>query len=119
MIESFAPKAPSRWASLTSLSLSDPLEATLADVTVHRQHSSSKEEERKKKNPAPATVVAAPAVLAERRSLVEVATSGLFDIFGFEVSASASFDPLCEFVNPLLDEDKQLNCGGEERRKKT
>jgi len=47
------------------------------------------------------------------RSLIEVATSGLFDIFGFEVSASASYDPLCEFVNPLLDPENKLNCGGD------
>ena len=47
----------------------------------------------------------------ERRSLIEVATSGLFDIFGFEVGASASYDPLCEFVNPLLDVENKLNCG--------
>lgn len=48
-----------------------------------------------------------------RRSLVEVVVEGLFDIFGFEVGASATFDPLCEFINPLLSEDKKLNCGVE------
>ena len=27
------------------------------------------------------------------------------------LAASASFDPLCEFINPLLPLDDQLNCG--------
>ena len=91
---------------MTSLSLSDPIKATLADVSVDsRVSSDSTSTADEKKNPR------APVLAERRRSLVEVATSGLFDIFGFEVSASASFDPLCEFVNPLLHEDKQLNCG--------
>ena len=91
-----------------------------------------------------------------RRSALEVAAEGLFDVFGFEVggetrplvgrathklpsrlvffwlrvlaasftprtrlttrlvrtrAASASFDPLCEFVNPLLPVEDQLECG--------
>lgn len=112
----------------------------------------------------------------ERRSLIEVATQGLFDLFGFEVggrcrraarprsgsctyrdsaiprfrssatfasvastrrspsrrptlvrkmtdapsrpprplqTASATYDPLCEFVNPMLDAENKLNCGGD------
>ena len=49
----------------------------------------------------------------ERRSLIEVATQGLFDLFGFEVGASATYDPLCEFVNPMLDAENKLNCGGD------
>jgi hypothetical protein len=115
----------------------------------------------------------APRALASRpgparRSVVEVAASGLFDLFGFEVSgasarspppqevaspprrrksrpfrsatvrsrvarlrapsrltrplappspcpvdraASATYDPLCEFINPLLDDGDKLDCG--------
>ena len=29
--------------------------------------------------------------------------------------ASASYDPLCEFVNPLLDDEHKLDCGGDAR----
>jgi hypothetical protein len=120
----------------------------------------------------------APRALASRpgparRSVVEVAASGIFDLFGFEVSgasarspppphpevastprrrkstavsigdgslarrtlrapsrperltrplappspcpvdraASATYDPLCEFINPLLDDFDKLDCG--------
>lgn len=86
----------------------DPLAATLADVTVDPRLSE------------PATdddqIFIQPTV--ERRSVMEVAAEGLFDIFGFQVGASASFDPLCEFINPLLDEEHKLNCGeGGERKR--
>ena len=94
---------------MATLSLSDPLKATLGDVTVDSRGESEPTRGSKKSSAAAA---------AERRSLVEVAAEGLFDIFGFEVGASASFDPLCEFVNPLLDEDKQLNCGERKKRRK-
>lgn len=28
-------------------------------------------------------------------------------------TASATYDPLCEFVNPMLDAENKLNCGGD------
>jgi len=28
-------------------------------------------------------------------------------------TASATYDPLCEFINPMLDEENRLNCGGD------
>lgn len=91
-------------AALFSLSLKDPLAATLADVTVDPRRS----------DPATAADGAFPPAVG-RRSVMEVAADGLFDIFGFQVGASASFDPLCEFINPLLDDEHKLNCG--ERRR--
>ena len=43
-----------------------------------------------------------------RRSLVDVTGAAFFDVFGFELSASAAFDPICEFLNPFLHPDYRL-----------
>lgn len=102
------------------LSLRNPLKATLADVSPHAS-ASDDDGERVKGATALAGVddaKGAGAAETRRRSLVEVAAEGLFDVFGFDVSATAVFDPLCEFVNPLLDEAHALNCGGDERRRR-
>ena len=49
-----------------------------------------------------------------RRLLADVTGSAFFDVFGFELSASAVFDPVCEFLNPWLHPDYQLRaCAGE------
>ena len=106
---------------LPVLSLRNPLKATLADVSPHAS-ASDDDGERVKGATALAGVDdakgAGAAETRRRRSLVEVAAEGLFDVFGFDVSATAVFDPLCEFVNPLLDEAHALNCGGDERRRR-
>lgn len=40
--------------------------------------------------------------------------SAFFDVFGFELSASAAFDVVCEFINPFLSPEYQLSsCLGE------
>lgn len=46
---------------------------------------------------------------------VDVSGSAFFDVFGFELSASAAFDVVCEFINPFLSPQYQLSsCLGEE-----
>ena len=95
---------------MLSLSLNDPLAASLAGVAVDAGSAAPRTSEPAATRPT--------ASVPERRSVMEVAAEGLFDIFGFEVGASASFDPLCEFVNPLLDEEHQLNCGEKKRRRR-
>lgn len=49
-----------------------------------------------------------------RRLLADVTGSAFFDVFGFELSASAVFDPVCELINPWLHPDYRLRaCVGE------
>lgn len=43
------------------------------------------------------------------RSLVDVTGSAFFDVFGFELSAGAVFDPVCEFLNPFLAPEHRLS----------
>ena len=50
-----------------------------------------------------------------RRSLVDVTGAAFFDVFGFELSASAAFDPICEFLNPFLHPDYRLSACAEEQ----
>lgn len=40
---------------------------------------------------------------------MDVTGSAFFDVFGFELSSSAVFDPVCEFLNPWLHPDYQLS----------
>lgn len=46
---------------------------------------------------------------ARGRSLVDVTGSAFFDVFGFELSAGAVFDPVCEFLNPFLAPEYRLS----------
>lgn len=43
------------------------------------------------------------------RRLVDVTGSAFFDVFGFELSAGAVFDPVCEFLNPFLAPEYRLS----------
>jgi hypothetical protein len=44
-----------------------------------------------------------------RRRLVDVTGSAFFDVFGFELTAAAAFDPICEFLNPFLRPEYRLS----------
>ena len=46
---------------------------------------------------------------SNRRSLVDVTGSAFFDVFGFELTAAAAFDPICEFLNPFLRPEYRLS----------
>lgn len=59
---------------------------------------------------AAALAVAAP----ELAQAADVTGSALFDVFGFQLSASATFDVLCEIINPFLKKEHRLSsCAGQ------